>query len=767
MESLKSRPLRYNAVSLPDGTVKRISTRKQTGGKPTAQIDQDFTDVNGPRMRVDISGNVQSDGNWFDFLGVEPDNLIEKCPNASPDTKGYLRTWGHRLLNFVMPSVPTGDARAFRNKTNRTEQTRAAYEEYLNTEVKQAAHKTYNTCPLAFREKSLPIINKQLCTDRMCVPYEIGGIRGSAVTNEESYKTLVESGILTSEQERQINSCYKSGIVCNTIDTLPSEYPSSHFTHLPNTGVGDCLFVAFAHYMHIVESLGVIFPDPEVDNTGLPKPDVIPLEDQIKRGLSDRASDYRAATVKWFKANLDEIVVRYPLRHELAILALDPHHSVINNKKAILTNFIKSYPSHAEYVRNMTPDDVSGILMDLDGYLMENPEAEETINMLINTFCNAYLDAMGKKTTYGGQLEIVALSKIHNVNIAVLQSIDTKPDTLALTHGAVVSQPRGVVYIYHLKKVGSSSNLGGSMHYEIMFPLRDMLNPVKAAGKEAKPAPAAKEEGKDAGKTPAKAKIKVTTKKSDTEIPLKDRALFKKLGVTEPFKIDAIDSYLSGLTGDELLKAINIIFLKKMESVDALSPPVKQVIYKFIKTGFPKLTELQRRDILPILPFLTIRHINEAEKEDIDNLPDVLETKKDAVLYHLFEHNCQEINKEEMIVMTDIITTLKTEDLPLLKRLRHALAHYLDNVDPEELASMTLQELYETVENLTESPKTKRLHTYFAMEFIESFYLPSLPLILLLSDDKGKLKIPGVNSPLSVINQINFFEEYIFFDTAE
>jgi hypothetical protein len=68
-----------------------------------------------------------------------------------------------------------------------------------------------------------------------------------------------------------------------------------------------------------------------------------------------------------------------------------------------------------------------------------------------------------------------------------------------------------------------------------------------------------------------------------------------------------------------------------------------------------------------------------------------------------------------------------------------------------------LQELYEIVEDVEDLT----VKQYFAMEFIESFYLPSLPMILLISEYKGKLQVPGINSSLSVKKLIEFFEEFV------
>jgi hypothetical protein len=241
------------------------------------------------------------------------------------------------------------------------------------------------------------------------------------------------------------------------------------------------------------------------------------------------------------------------------------------------------------------------------------------------------------------------------------------------------------------------------------------------------------------------------------EIPAKDQGLFKTIGIKGSLTVSTIEGYLSGLNGEDALRVVNILLSRKMAAVDSLTEPVKQVVYKFIPVLIGKLTDRQRLDILPILPILSIRH-STSNPDDED--------KRDEVLYNMFIQYVHQANRKPLVVMNEMLSTLKIKKLPLLDRLRTVLGRYLEGFDEDILANLSLQELYGIADDLDSSEESVSIKEYFAMEFMESFYLPGLPMILLISDYKGKLEIPGVNAPLSAKNLILFFEEYADLNAA-
>ena len=729
---------RYVNVELPDGTVKRISKKaainQQAGGRLTSDIDKDFMD--GPRMKVSMSGKVDNDGDWLEFLGVEPENLLNKCVDKSPATKEYVRVWGSRILKNNKPA-PTGDALRF-TRNIRNEDTRAAYEEYFNKDVKRATFEAYNNCMLTHREASLPALHKQFCQDRMCNPY--------TVTTGEELEAIRELGILSEAQNRQMTSCYNSGYVCESTG-LEVVFPRKNFTHLDNTGAGDCLFIAFAHYMHIVESLGGVFPVPAADNTGLPKPDVIPIGEQTVRGLSKQAAAYRKEVVAWLRENLDEVVGVLPLRQDIAILATETISSVVPlaTKRKVLSDFINTYPNEAAILGLDSKDIayVTRLCYNSEDLITDNPVIEEPLNMLMNAYVNSYLDSMSRTSTYGGQLEISALSRIYNVNILILQRTEDR-NVLGQNFGSHVVRPRGTVYLYHLQKIGSS----GKLHYETMFPIPNLSKDSKVPAVSLVKVKRVHQFGSDNDKD-----------KGSPSIPLADQALFRKMGLTRGFSLKEIRDSLFSLSGDNLLKGINVLLSNRMSDVDKLSKPVKDLVYEFIPVGMKGLTDRQRNEILPILPILSIRH------GDPDGDEEDLRSKQDNVLYDLFIYYVHQANKKPLAVMNEVLNSLNIKKLPLGARLRRVLSNSVD-VDEEELDVLSLQELYDLVDDLDDSPEHQRIRDYFAMEFIESFYLTTLPIVLLISEHKEKLKVPGVNAPLSVKELITFFEEYVELNDA-
>lgn len=235
-----------------------------------------------------------------------------------------------------------------------------------------------------------------------------------------------------------------------------------------------------------------------------------------------------------------------------------------------------------------------------------------------------------------------------------------------------------------------------------------------------------------------------------------DLQFFSSLGVKggegdEGSETDARE-YLLSLSGDNLLTAMNHVFFNKMDNVDKLeSTSSKTIVYDFIKYGVNTLDQDQSKNFIYILPILSMRNI-------MSNITELWPQD------HLHDKNLQDIFKNyvdlqltpELSQTEELINTLPKEFHNLVMvgdRMRFVLSTYLTDdenvvsVRSDDLISLSIDELYNMVDNLTED-KVK-VKSYFITEFIEHFYYTIIPLYSALNPST-RIVIPGVNADKNI-----------------
>lgn len=720
---------RYSKISLPDGTVKRVSKKiiQKAGGptRATDDIDRDFASSE-PRMGLvwsDENGWQRSSPSWYDMLDISPEYLTEKCgADDKPEMRQFIHNWGNSVFDINSPA-PTGKAAELKERRRDKDipvAVKSAHEQYLNTVVKETEKKAYQECKLGYRESSLSKVNKLLCEDFMCnpTPYD------KPIDREEVLEDALKSDHVPAEKKDRMSACYRSGNACIVSPNYPSEYKTAMFTHIQNSGSGDCLFIAFSNYLSIVnDQLGGIFPDPMADNTGLP---------HIKMPIDDvkKAHEYRMGAVTWLRDNLDFILPNHQsVKNELALAAVDTDPMInvvsVSDKRRIWTDFSSTHQTEAGQLGFKTVNEILVAFSDVDGFLDSHPKTEAALDMLLKVYALAYLDSMSKRTTYGGQPEITALALVNQVNILVLQQDGGK-----LKHNSGYTKtrdPRGVVYIYHTRSVKGSS---GGLHFEIMFP-----NPPAIKLKDAI-------ELKDAPEPVSRVPVR--------SFNSKDRSLFVKLGfrVAAP-TVASVNKFLKNAPVDSIL---NILLENKMHDLDAVSEQTKDILYQYIDQNAPDKYLLR-------IPALILRSV----EKDIENWEDT--TRHDVRLHNIFVKRVTGLFSE-VSQMASKIPIPATQETSISGRLRYALARYLNDpenpVEPDDLLSMTITELYDIANKLEESPESLVVQAFFFTEFMENFFFMTAPLVAILS--KTDVPMPGVNKKLdlqSIIDIIDIFNDYV------
>ena len=709
---------RYNKIVLPDGTTKRISKKiTQTGGtRPEADIDRDF-DSTQPRMTAvysPVKGWSKSHESWYDLLNIPPDYLISKCNKKNrfkPETQQAIRNWGNRL--YRLTDNPTGLARKLMDEDKKKPDADVVpYETYLNTTLKEDEKIAYQECNLSRKETSLIRDNKIRCQDLLNnpVPYD------STITNDHDLQEALNTPGMREETKQRITNCYNAGYR-PTEKGYQTVFEYANFKHLQNIGSGDCLFIAFAHYLYIVESLGGVMPNPLADNTGLPDPKFLQMHGQ-QSVLTEQAHTLRNRVVQWLRDNMDNDNISgltITIKYDLATLALESAniHSLAT-RYSILKTFVKQHPTEARIlgILNITPPKVITRLLSIFSD-EDNFPNEAVLDLIATTLANSYLESMSEQGTFGGQPEITALAHLYNVDLAVLQENDGQ---LAYNSGYVyIPDPKGVIYLFHNQSVRGR----GSLHYEIMFPLPPN-------------------------------RFVQSVIKSSSPIPY-------------------INKKLMTLTGDELLNAVNKLFVNKLEHLDSLPTSQKKSMYDFIEYSLSVLDTEHCKNIVSILPILSMRHIPASDINELWQEEHLIDQRLQEIFKsYVNSHFIKEIKNTQELIKT--LPVYFSSIVIVGDRMRVVLSTFLlvngSPCDPEDLISMTMEEIYEMVSSLTDSEENTQIRSFFITEFMEHYYYNIIPLYSVLKSDK-QIVIPGVNAQAdikTIYKIIQDFCEIIDFD---
>jgi hypothetical protein len=239
-----------------------------------------------------------------------------------------------------------------------------------------------------------------------------------------------------------------------------------------------------------------------------------------------------------------------------------------------------------------------------------------------------------------------------------------------------------------------------------------------------------------------------------------DIPFFKSIDI-ESLTLSDIRTHLMSLTGDDLLTTMNRVFLNKLGSVDQLTAESAKIVYEFINHGLTTLEEEHCKNFLYILPILSMRHItfNLTELWSQDHLHD----KK---LQDMFKSYVDLRLTQEKQETETYINTLPKEFGNLVMigdRMRLALATFLSTetepVSPDDLISLSINEVYDIVNNLNPSTEATLVQSYFITEFMEHFYHSIIPLYSAMNPNK-RIVIPGINASVNISTICSLIDEF-------
>ena len=694
-ENNERKSKKFSYITLPNGQKKRTGLifSQTGGGRTTEEIDNAF-DSETERMSYDEDTELRS---WYSHLNIEPANFVEKCISKGimdDNTVEFVETWGGNSLHTTDPPVKYADF-IKRNKLERGEDSLKKYEdEILNGSYKTAQRGLYENCVVDLTKTAA------LCS-RLIERHKI---------RNESDISNVEG--LTEQEKIQVLYCIKNGHGYNGVDRdYPDSYEPELFTHIRNGGSGDCLFIAFANYLHLVKLNRGVYPDP-LNNSGNGN-----IEYDINRRQRDdteTAAKMRKQVVDFIKANKDKTMVGngQSLKLNIAFAAIDRRVPVVKEDdfKKIIADFKSSYSASARALglnsHNVTYAQIQTAL---------NIDKPDDVNILVEMILNKYLQNIANRSTFGGQIEITCLASIYNVDIRVLQMNNNK---LTSNMGQPVQDPQGVVYLYHTQSV--NSRIGG-LHFECMFPL-----PRKNfTGTSIK---------------------KIEDKK---EIATFISAVEKGVELAHEFSIlQCFEQFLKSEQDKTKEEALTLLWSNE----DFFFYKDDAAIYNFTETVIMSCQERYRHSCLRTL------------------LNFIIESQKKNNHINVFI-NCLNNDKQIKQHRKNIESMIKETDGSPYNQIKTTLLNYFSlhdgEIDRDELHGLDILELFYIVKDLEETENTVQITSYFILGFFDLIFINTLNNIDNLKEQLSIQEIhalfktlPIIDKQLTLDNIIDFVELY-------
>jgi hypothetical protein len=497
----------YNYLTL-DSYNHRLS---QKGGATTAQIDAGFNDPDARNRLVRSSKfDRRSDGsepieyqvweheydNWHDKLGVTPSYLVEKCEEKrgralDPQVKDILNsgigTQPGLFYNTKPLRMPAADEdlRAFKTLSELPDDVRDKIEAYEAESVRGGEKRAYQGCNLKVADERFPIVERMACNDIMCQPHPI--------YNAQDLDAFLGSGQVSDANKAKYQQCAKKNYYC--IRPVDSTVENNELRHFANGGMGECLFIAVAHYIELAQQLNA-YPNAE-NNT-------VPLSDyqSLIPWKSGNIISYKAGgklrrdLMIWLKDNLDIFMdSQYApgtIDTAMAVTLLEPYSNdgtkiLVNIDLTPIKALLKFAKEHKEYAAVLGLDRINkestrhiyNLIIDLN--LHQSANVRLAINSLIAFLSDLYIQSMIKRETYAGMIEIFALSVYLRKNIHVWLVNDLQ---YVLIPSMSFNYPGSNETINILQcQILSNGRAAGLEHYEIVFPWKYGIPEKASLGK--------------------------------------------------------------------------------------------------------------------------------------------------------------------------------------------------------------------------------------------------------------------------------------------
>jgi hypothetical protein len=408
--------------------------------------------------RFDATEEAPFTGDWYEALGLQPEDIIEACRKKGVLTEkkqDMINAWGAKLLKpdyHLRSRTPKENIKGSEEEAN-----------YKLNVTKNAFKKTLNECTIAYGDdpRSLELNESRMCNNLVCRP-------GKVITNEDSYNDVYHSEEPT--KKKQLTRCKSiNSHICK--ESKQEEYPKKQYLYVPNSGVGDCLFIAYNHFLYLQE---------EIPSAVRERRKVRGKFDNITREELDKSEPIRKTSKKtrksvvdWLKRN-KHVIYNKNISPDTYLIQVSIH-SLGFGKQYGADKAFKTFnrlPGNEMTLKTTTAyyNKITSDISDLDKYLTTNPKYYKTLVILMNLIYDEYVKKMSLITTFGTQIEVQVLSLIINRPIIVLNNPGGRSDKTKYVSymSGLNTTTTNAIFIYHNADFDGGDD---GNHYEILYPL--------------------------------------------------------------------------------------------------------------------------------------------------------------------------------------------------------------------------------------------------------------------------------------------------------
>ncbi len=398
---------------------------------------------------------------WFQAVGLTSDDIIEACRRKGTLTEqkeAMIKAWGYSILK-PQYNIP---------KKTRPEMIRGSEEErnYEIAKRKDSFKKTLKDCSIAYSHKPDELMLDEV---RMC--NELSCKSDTSIKNESDFNEIYSGS--DKQTQKSLDRCKLLNMhLCEDKDY---KYKKKDYIYVPNSGIGDCLFVAYHNFLYL---------ETEVPSAIRERRDINGLfsnetgqELNAEQPMRQAALETRSKVVNWLKLNKNKVYnpkVNGPnIFQKQECLHSVTFGALYGAKRAIIKyNKLKSIESKFK----ANDSGYSTIISELD--IMDKyvgTKHYSDLLTLMDLIYDEYIKVMSKQNTYATQMEVDVLAIIINRPIIVLldpsgESSSTEyVSYMASTNVHNFDNIDNAIFI----KLNSNFDRGDAgNHYEVLYPLK-------------------------------------------------------------------------------------------------------------------------------------------------------------------------------------------------------------------------------------------------------------------------------------------------------
>jgi hypothetical protein len=416
---------------------------------------------------------------WFEMLGMTNHDLAElarRRGGINNDVIKAIEIWGPVL--YKIDSEPRdederfllGDGKYVDNIPSHILRKLYDYSTYRYYQEMDS----YQNVSLVVNPSEIQTKQKSLCQSLTCK---------NKITTMEMIESIIKDPLISREEKKQYEYCKSSKNLClDATSRFISSLSMDDYEHISNTDKSNCLFIAVVRYLYLAKRLAIesgkgssftylkgqyYFPHFKDNWSVTQKYKVnVPIESHTN------ANKLREDCIKWMKNNRNYVLLSgLTLEMEVVKTFLEDNQIISAEDR---DDFLGTLLREASKFHNVMKTLSQFNNVEKVKYIINDDNDNQRFNnykkSLIGRIFNKYMEIMKMSKTYGGIIELYALSYILGVSILVAQENSIYGNNYQINTGISNVNSDKYIILYHSSPEEGDSTSHIIDHFEILFP---------------------------------------------------------------------------------------------------------------------------------------------------------------------------------------------------------------------------------------------------------------------------------------------------------